>query len=45
MGILKSFFHQTRKPEGNLGNRMLITMNSEHTKLADRGFAKKIRTG
>ncbi len=38
MGILKSFFNQTRKPEGKLGKVMLSSMNSGHAKLADWGF-------
>ena len=39
MGLAKSFFSQTRKPEGFLGKMMLGTMNSGHSKLADWGFA------
>ena len=38
MGLLKSFFNQTRKPEGKLGKVMLSSMNSGHAKLADWGF-------
>ena len=38
MGLAKSFFSQTRKPEGFLGRMMLGTMNSGHAKLADWGF-------
>ena len=39
MGIAKSFFGQTRKPEGFLGKMMLGSMNSGHAKLADWGFS------
>ncbi|MBQ4426186.1 MAG: class I SAM-dependent methyltransferase [Oscillospiraceae bacterium] len=38
MSIAKSFFNQTRKPEGFLGKMMLGTMNSGHAKMADWGF-------
>ncbi len=38
MGLLKTFFKQTRKPEGVLGSMMLRTMNPGHAKLADWGF-------
>ena len=40
MGLLKSFFSQTRKPEGVLGKLMVNGMNgSGHAKLADWGMA------
>ena len=40
MGLLKSFFLQTRKPEGILGKLMVNGMNgSGHAKLADWGMA------
>ena len=40
MGLLKSFFAQTRKPEGVLGKLMVNGMNgSGHAKLADWGMA------
>ena len=40
MGLLKSFFSQTRKPEGVLGKLMVGGMNgSGHAKLADWGMA------
>ena len=38
MGFMKSFFSQTRKPEGFLGKLMLGTMNAGHAQLADWGF-------
>ena len=38
MGFFKSFFSQTRKPEGVLGAFMLRTMNPGHAKLADWGM-------
>ena len=38
MGLMKSFFSQTRKPEGLLGKMMLNGMNPGHAKLADWGF-------
>ncbi len=38
MGLMKSFFSQTRKPEGLLGKMMLSGMNPGHAKLADWGF-------
>lgn len=38
MGFLKSFFNQTRRPEGVLGRFMLTTMNPGHAKLADWGL-------
>ena len=38
MGLMKSYFSQTRKPEGTLGKIMLSGMNSGHAKLADWGF-------
>ncbi len=38
MSLLRSFFNQTRKPEGFLGKLMLSTMNSGHAKLADWGL-------
>ena len=38
MGFMKSFFSQTRKPEGFLGKMMLGTMNAGHAQLADWGF-------
>ena len=38
MGLKKSFFSQTRKPEGLLGKVMLNGMNPGHAKLADWGF-------
>lgn len=38
MGLLKTFFNQTRKPEGILGRMMLRTMNPGHAKLADWGI-------
>lgn len=38
MGLFKSFFNQTRKPEGFLGKMMLGTMNPGHAQLADWGF-------
>lgn len=38
MELLKSFFGQTRKPEGAMGKFMLSTMNSSHAKLADWGM-------
>ena len=38
MGLLKSFFSQTRKPEGSLGRLMVNGMNSGHAKLAEWGF-------
>ena len=38
MGLMKSFFSQTRKPEGLLGKVMLNGMNPGHAKLADWGF-------
>ena len=38
MSIAKSFFNQTRKPEGFLGKMMLGTMNSGHANMADWGF-------
>ena len=40
MGLLQSFFAQTRKPEGVLGKLMVNGMNgSGHAKLADWGMA------
>ena len=39
MGILKSFFSQTRRPEGFLGKLMLSTMNSGHALMADWGLS------
>ena len=40
MGLLKSFFSQTRKPEGVLGKLMVGGMNgSGHAKLANWGMA------
>ena len=40
MGLLKSFFSQTRKPEGVLGKLMVGGMNGGgHAKLADWGMA------
>ena len=40
MGLLKSFFSQTRKPEGFLGKLMVSGMNgSGHAKLADWGMS------
>lgn len=38
MSLAKTFFSQTRKPEGFLGKMMLGTMNPGHAKLADWGF-------
>ena len=41
MGLLKSFFSQTRKPEGVLGKLMVGGMNGGgHAKLADWGMAQ-----
>ena len=39
MGLMKSFFIQTRKPEGLLGKLMLNGMNSGHAKMADWGLS------
>ena len=39
MGLMKSFFGQTRKPEGFLGKMMLKSMNKGHARLADWGMS------
>ena len=39
MGLLNSFFNQTRKPEGFLGKLMVGGMNSGHAAVADWGMA------
>ena len=45
MEILKSFFGNTRKPEGLLGRWMVVGMNRVHAKVADWGMQYLPQTG
>lgn len=45
MGILKSFFGNTRKPEGLLGRWMVAGMNRAHAEVADWGMQYLPQTG
>mgnify|MGYP002116465136 CR=1 FL=1 len=39
MGLLRTYFNNTRKPEGPLGRSMLSGMNREHARVSDWGMA------
>lgn len=39
MGILKTFFNNTRKPEGLLGKWMVGSMNHAHAAVSDWGMS------
>ena len=45
MGIWKTFFNNTRKPEGLLGRCMVDSMNHAHAALADWGLSRLPETG
>ena len=45
MGIWKTFFNNTRKPEGLLGRCMVGSMNHAHAALADWGLSHLPETG
>lgn len=38
MGLLHSFFNNTRKPKGALGRGMLASMNRGHAAVSDWGM-------
>ena len=40
MGLLRTFFNNTRRPTGLLGQLMLSRMNAEHAAVADWGMAQ-----